>query len=97
MTRITVTRDTCHGRGVTGESVTQLTGLTPGCALTPDPGELLIRDHCSVTGELHASAGLVADITNVLNTISAVGSSSGTICLVVDASKCHYYFIEEDK
>ena len=45
MTRITVTRDTCHGRGVTGESVTQLTGLTPGCALTPDPGELLIRDH----------------------------------------------------
>ena len=92
MTRITVTRDTCHGRGVTGESVTQLTGLTPGCALTPDPGELLIRDHCSVTGELHASAGLVADITNVLNTISAAA-----ICLVVNASKCHYYFIEEDK
>ena len=26
-----------------------------------------------------------------------LGSSSGTICLIVNASECHHYFIEEDK
>ena len=69
-----VTRDTCHGRGVTGESVTLC--HWPHSWMRTDSWSWRAPDPwpSCVTGELHASAGLVADITNVLNTISAAAA-----------------------